>query len=206
MSGIFQKNHSRMPGQSPSQYLGFPTTSESPPQKGLTHLWKFLDPYLGVKDYLLRFLADSHGNPLPPPFIWILRVLLRAFLTGSILWKTSLSTFHQLEPFEIDLHLSADPQDLIRSSRSSGKIVHSPHPIILPRSPVKQPVSNRNTEKRHTALLPPRITVIVKVSSDNRRRIAPGIHPPRLKLPKCALPHPDRFKTKDLRFPHSRES
>src|SRR3989338_462284 len=64
MSGIFQKNHSRMPGQSPSQYLGFPSTSESPPQKGLTHLWKFLDPYLGVKDYLLRFLADSHDSTL----------------------------------------------------------------------------------------------------------------------------------------------
>ena len=32
MSGIFQKNHFRTPGQSPSQYLGFPTTSESPPK------------------------------------------------------------------------------------------------------------------------------------------------------------------------------
>src|SRR3989338_2180938 len=32
MFGIFQKNHFRTPGQSPSQYLGFPTTSESPPK------------------------------------------------------------------------------------------------------------------------------------------------------------------------------
>ena len=89
-------------------------------------------------------------------------VHLRVLLTGSNLWKTSLSTFYQLESFEINLQLSSDPQDLILSSLSSWNIVHSPHPITLPRCPVKQPVSNRNTQKRHTTLLPPRITLIVR--------------------------------------------
>src|SRR3989338_6534061 len=61
MSGIFQKIHSRMPGQSPSQYLGFPSTSESPPPKGFDSSLEVPRPISRCQRLLT---SDSHDSTL----------------------------------------------------------------------------------------------------------------------------------------------